>query len=422
MADRADLTEIGVSGIQRVGGIIQDEILPELRYPKRNQIIRQMVANDATIGALLFAIEMLVRQVEWHFDPASEAPEDVAARDFVAECFDDMSQSWADTLSDVLSFLPWGWSYHEVVYKLRQGDSNDPTRRSKYDDGKIGWRKWPIRSQETLYEWLFDDSGGIQAMVQMAPPDYRTRTIPIDRALLFRTKPNRASPEGWSILRNAYRSWRLKTRIENLEGIGIERDLAGLPVAYIPAEYMSPDATAAQKATLAAVQDIVTNIRNDEQAGIVMPMTRDDKGNKNFDLALISSGGARQFNINDTVARYDQRILMSVMADFLMLGAGPTGSLALSSDKTDLFGTAIGAYLDSIAGVVNVHATPRLMRMNGNAAGVPLLRHGDIESEDIEQVADFVSKLMASGAISASPELERALLKMAALPAPAEEA
>jgi hypothetical protein len=34
----------------------------------------------------------------------------------------------------------------------------------------------------------------------------------------------------------------MKTRIENIEGIGIERDLAGLPVAWVPPDYMAPEA------------------------------------------------------------------------------------------------------------------------------------------------------------------------------------
>ena len=70
----------------------------------------------------------------------------------------------------------------------------------------------------------------------MPPPSYNLYTIPIDKALLFRTKSRKDNPEGRSILRNAYRSWYFKRRIQEVEGIGIERDLAGLPVMYAPAD------------------------------------------------------------------------------------------------------------------------------------------------------------------------------------------
>lgn len=416
--------EIGITGIARSAGQIEDETLPELRGVRRAQAIRQMVSNDATIGALLFCIKMLIRQVDWRVDPASEDADAEELAEFVRGClFEDMSCSWADTLSDVISFLPWGWSLHEVVYKRRDGDQRDPSRRSRFTDGRIGWRKWPIRSQETLYRWQFDETGGVQAMEQMAPPDYRVRVIPIDKALLFRTESNRGSPEGYSILRNAYRAWRMKTRIENLEGIGIERDLAGLPVAYLPPEYMDPNATAAQRSTYQAVKDLVTGIRRDEQEGVVMPMAYDGNGKPLFDLKLLSSGGARQFNTNETINRYDVRILMSVMADFLMLGAEKVGSFALSSDKTDLFAAAIGAWLGGIAAVVNQHAIPRLLRLNGlPTALAPKLMHGDIEVPDLSELADYVMKLVGAGALTPTPEIERHLREVASLPALPEDA
>jgi hypothetical protein len=52
--------------------------------------------------------------------------------------------------------------------------------------------------------------------------------------MLFRTKSRKGSPEGKSILRNAYRSWYFKRRIQEIEGIGIERDLAGFPTLTAP--------------------------------------------------------------------------------------------------------------------------------------------------------------------------------------------
>lgn len=33
----------------------------------------------------------------------------------------DMQDTWSDTISEILSFLTYGWSYHEIVYKVRAG-------------------------------------------------------------------------------------------------------------------------------------------------------------------------------------------------------------------------------------------------------------------------------------------------------------
>lgn len=116
-----------------------------------------MSNNDETIGAILFAIEMLVRQASWNVEPGGSTAKDREAAEFVKSCMDDMQQTWIDTISEILSFLTYGWSFHEIVYKRRMGRTKDNRTSSKYDDGLIGWMKLPIRSQETLYQWEYDD-------------------------------------------------------------------------------------------------------------------------------------------------------------------------------------------------------------------------------------------------------------------------
>ncbi len=80
------------------------------------------------------------------------------------------------------------------------------------------------------------------------------------------------SPEGRSILRSAYRSYYFWKRVLEIEGIGIERDLAGMPVMGIPSACFLSDATPEQKATLAAAKDIVTSLHRHELEGAVIPL------------------------------------------------------------------------------------------------------------------------------------------------------
>ncbi|MCA1557533.1 MAG: hypothetical protein LC731_03215, partial [Acidobacteria bacterium] len=386
---------------------------PELAGRRWRKVVREMTSNDPVISAVLFAIEMLVRQVTWDIKAASEKQEDQEAADFLrGALFEDMSQSWADTVAEILSFLPWGWNFTEIVYKRRSGDVADPTRKSRFTDGRIGWRKWATRAQETLEHWDFDDEGGVQAMIQSPPPDYALRTIPIEKALLFRTSTRKGNPEPPGILRSCYRPWYFKSRIENIEGIGIERDLAGLPIAFAPPELFKSNASAADKELLATLQKIVTSIKRDEQEGLVFPLVYDKVSRKPlYDLKLLSSGGRRQFDTDKVIQRYDQRILMTCLADFLLLGSKSVGSFALSSDKTDLFGVALGAWVDSIAAIVNRHAVPRLFRLNGRPTDkLPELTHGDIESPNLVELGDYIQKISGTG-VTLTPEQQQWLLQ-----------
>ena len=341
MPNNYGMRELGRLGQRRWGGAFYEEFLPELRGKRGMEVYREMSDNDDIIGAIIYAIELLIRQVDWDVAPGGSTEADSAAADFVRECMDDMSDTWTDTISEILSFLPYGWSAHEIVYKRRCGISRNPQLNSKYTDGLVAWQKLPIRAQESLYQWEYDENDNLTALVQMPPPNYELITIPADKLLFFRTKSRKGNPEGRSILRNAYRDWYFKRRIQEIEGIGIERDLAGFPTLTAPEGMNIWDTDDPEMNTIRAqANTIVTNIRRDSMEGIVLPF--------GWDLKLLSTGGERQFDTNKIIERYDTRIAMTVLADFVLLGHQDVGSFALSSNKTHMFAMAICSYLDII--------------------------------------------------------------------------
>jgi len=425
MAPRPDLTELGSTGLRRSSGYVYEEFLTQLRGRLGAKTYREMADNDPVIGSFLYAIEKIITRLDWRVDPYTElgstdepAQEDVDTARFVEECINDMSDSFDSTLASILSFIVFGWSWHEIVYKVRQGpDQKDPKKRSKYSDGKVGWRKWPIRAQETWMKWEFDEDGGIQGYTQYDPSGGGMHTIPVDKSLLFRTTTQKNNPEGRSLLRNAYRPWYFKRRIEEIEAIGIERDLAGLPVAMVPPEYLSSDATAEQVGVLNAVKEIVTSIKRNENEGVIFPVIYDESGHKLFELTLLSSGGSRQFDTDKVITRYDQRIAMSVLSDFILLGHDRVGSFALGATKMDLWTMAVDSLCKTIADTINSHAVPRLLRLNGlDTSRCPTLVYSEVAHVDLAEIGDFVSKMTTAGVLVPDPGLEDHLRDLAGLP------
>lgn len=405
--------EIGRIGQKRYGGTFYEEFLRELRGKKGIETYREMAENDDTIGAILFAVEMLIRQASWNVEPGGDTPKDKEAAEFVEQCMHDMQDTWTDTISEILSFLTYGWSFHEIVYKRRMGKTRDQKTRSKYNDGLIGWRKLPIRAQETLYQWEYDDEDNLIAMTQLPPPNYGLITIPMDKAMLFRTKSRKGNSEGRSILRNAYRSWYFKRRIQEYEGIGIERDLAGLPVFTAPEDIAIWDEDDPDMVKLrTGMEAMVQKIRVDELAGIVKP--------HGFEFELLNSGGSKQFDTNAIIQRYDTGMAMTVLADFIFLGHQQVGSFALSSDKTELFSMAIGAYLDIICETFNSQGIPQLIDVNGShfdgITDYPKLAHGDIENADIQKLAAYIKDMTGVGILVPDDGLEDYVREAAGLP------
>lgn len=417
-------TEIGRIGQFRYGSggansIFFEEFLHELRGLKGVHAYTEMADNDATVGAILFAIEMLMRQCEFHVEPGGETEKDKEAAEFVESCMHDMERTWSDTLSEILSFLTYGWSYHEIVYKRRVGKTNSPITNSKHKDGLIGWRKLPIRSQDTLYGWEYQgDSDDLIGMTQAPPPKFEKLTIPIEKALHFRTRSRKDNPEGRSILRTAYRAYYFKKRLEEIEGYGMERDLAGFPVLYAPKDIGIWDDDPEAQATLARAEAIVSSIRRDAREGLVLPGGYDE--GTGWKLELLASGSKRQFDTNAIIDRYDKRIATSVLADFVMMGQQSVGSFALADNKTQIFAMAIGSYLDTICEVFNIQGIPRLIDINGDhfngITAYPKMVHSDIEEPDLQQFATFVKEMVTTGVIVPDEALEDEVRRVGHLP------
>jgi len=379
-----------------------------------------MSDNSAPIGALHFAMEMLIRQVSWTVAPGRDDDEGHDAAKFIFECIHDMEQPWEDTLADILTFIDYGWSLFEQVFKRRDGKS------SKYDDGRIGWQGWQMRGQETLLRWDYEDfhANFPKAFVQLGPPDFVEHTIPMDKCLLFRTTTKRANPEGRSLWRNAYHSWYMAKHLEAIEAIGAERDMAGLPVGYVPSSILDPNAPPQEAQMRQAWFDLVRNVRRDEQEGILIPSDTDDRGNREWDLKLLSTGGTRQFNLGDVIERHEQRMLMTCLGDFIMLGHTNVGTQSLGKTKIELFTTAISAFLSMIAAQINDVAIPRLLKLNGmDIKDPPTLQHGQVERMDLDTLGNYIYQLGQAGFVfDTNPQgaLMNHLMEQAHLPPPPE--
>ena len=411
----APMVEIGGTGLKQFGGIIQEEFHRQLQGDKALEVYTEMINNSPTIGGVLFMIEMHARKVPWHVQPGGETAQDLDAAQFIEECRQDMSMSWEDTLSEILTMIAYGWSYHECVYKLRTGgDPLTPGTFSRYTDGKIGWRKLPIRAQVTRWKWEIEPNGGIQGMWQLPRTGKQPVFIPIQKALLFRPRVHKNSPEGRSALRTAYKSYYYHSRIQEIEAIGIERDLEGFPMAKIPAKEIQGNTAVYQAWKLA-----MRNIRRNEQESLIIPSDVDSETNlPYYSVELLTSGSRRQFDINTTLERLDRRMALTLLADFLFLGQTGVGSHAQTRTRASLFATALDAWLDQIADVFNRHAIPRLLALNGMAVDAPpYLEHEPTETPDPNLLADAISKLTAAGMpIFPDPKLENTVRNFMGLP------
>lgn len=395
--------ELGYTGLKVSGGQVVEDFLPQLRTLSQRVRAFEEMRNDPTVGAVLFAIEQFVRGAQWSVEAAGDSDQEKRDADFLRENMTGMSHTWPDFVNEALTMLPFGFAVSEICY----------TRAS---DGTIRWKKLPFRAQETIAEWIIDKEGGIQGIMQN--PDWSRGQsgyimIPISKLLLFRTTANKNSPEGRSVLRSAWRPYYYKKRIEVIEAIGIERNLAGYPTLWVPDELFLDNNESRKMLQLA--QEIVTRIRKDENMGAVMPKSWKDAGG----LDLLSADSSQTMDTERVIQRYDARIAMSVLSDIILMGHENAGSYALAEVKRSLLGQAMMTWLDIIEEVMNRYAVPRLFALNGRDVPrkqLPRFVHGPVVNVDPKTLADIIFRLAGVDALRTDPELRKFLRKFLGLP------
>ena len=416
---------LGVAGDNTHNGMIRaDEFLAELRGSKAIRKYREMRDNDATIGAVMYSVEQILRDVELTVKPVDDSPAAQVEADFVTSILDDMDHTLDDHVAEALSYLSYGFGWFEVIYKRRVGPTERSDKKhSKYTDGRLGVKKIAARAPWTINKFdVNQKTGDVLGIEQEVGFMNGKNYIPVNKSIYYRTTSLNGDPSGRSILRNAYTSYEYLNNLQAIEAIAVERELAGIPVARIPAEYLSGDASIAQSGFVNNLQQILRDVKFNEQGYIILPSdTYPDKdgapsSTRLVDIELMASNGKRNIDINPIVSRYQHDIARSVLSEFLLLGTSG-GSYALSKSKTDLFLRALESYIQAIVDVLNKQLVERLWQLNGlNYDLMPTIEAGDVAPHDLREIASFLRNLNGAGIdVSSHPEVIKDLMDIADL-------
>lgn len=411
--DRPPLIDAGVSGLKQTGGFLLEEFHPRLRGRLADRIYAEMEQNNASVGAALWAMETLIRQVSWEVKPQKGQEDELESKnlaDWYEGARKDTQTRWQDMVSEIMSFTTYGWVLLEELYKIRRGpDQSEPRLHSKFDDGLWGWRDFSIRSQDSRWRWEFrEEDGQVLGMHQQVQTEAKMRFIPIEKALLFRIRSRHNNPEGRSLLRHAYRPYYMLKRGEEIEGIGMERNVAGLPVFEVPWQILHPDADPAEVGLRNLAKEVVQKVRIDAAAGLVLPGSKDKNGrDTGFQFKLLSTSGKADAGTDPILKRYRGDIMIALLAEFLLLGQTETGTRNVAGEQTNVLFMSLESMLQTVADVFTDCAFPRIGRLNRfPMRSLPILSFGQIGKSDFLQFSQAMSNLANSGILTLDNKLE----------------
>ena len=416
--ERFRMGELGSLGIRHFGGVTQDELKAELNWPRSINTFRDMSYHSA-VNAPLTLFENIISKATWTYKPPADATEEEKNQaKIINQMMQDMEQPWSEFIRDVLSSNVFGFSVHEKVFRKRYKANG-----SLYDDGIIGWKKLPIRVQESISKFIFSEDGneiiGVQQNLSAINDIYNRFSsrgnlinIPRSKFLLFRTGKHRGDPFGKSPLRDAYLAWRFLTALEELEATGVAKDLNGLPVLYLPAQYLATDAPPEVQAIRLYYENVMRNLQMNEQSAVILPQVIDPESRTPmFKLDLLSVDGKKNFDISKIKEYYKNLIFTSLFADVLQMGQSSTGSFALGSIKNSLSGAYAERLIANIAEVLQNDLIKQTYILNGwNESRIGKFDFDGIEPADLDTFSSAIMRMGASGYVPKTLEVINAVL------------
>ncbi len=402
------------SGLNVIAGQIMEDASTDLRWPQAMQTYKEM-SRDATISPALNLVEMAIRQVPWRVKvPAGMEATLKEEAEFLRQVMHDMDHTWSEFIARAATHNRFGFAAVEKVYRYRKRESG-----SKFNDNKIGLKALPLIAQDSIRSWTFSADGrqvtGLVQDIKKPKSEDGGWTysftnekvkIPRKKYLLFRNNPIKDSPEGESPLKDCYTAWRFKRALEELESVGISTDLRGMKVLYIPPRYLDPQGSEEDKAVFEHYQKGLTLLHKNEQTAMILPMVRDEKGNKLFELELVSVSGQRGYDTNQVIDRYKREVVTTLLAAHLILGQSGGGSYSLAESMTGITDMVIRTRLQEIADQLNHDLIPQLFALNGwDITNTPYFEFGEIQKESLENIGKYVQRISAVGLMPKTPEV-----------------
>lgn len=384
----------------------------ELRFPYSSAVFAKMGREDAQVTSILRAITLPIRRATWRIDPNGAQPEIVShvAEDLRMQVLGEDSNeplaprngrvSWEKHLEQALRALQFGHMFFEQVYEPG-------------DDGREHLVKLAPRWPGTITKINVALDGGLESIEQETTAS-KTVTIenpeiPVDRLVAYAYDDIGGQWTGTSVLRAAYKHWKIRDDLMRLELTTLDRNGMGVPT------YTGSDIADDPVADLEAGEKIATGLRHGDASGAAIPA-----GSK---LEIKGTSG-QLVSPREAIHYHDSMMAKAVLAHFLNL-EGKGGSYALAETQSDLFVQSLQTTAEWVADVATQHIVEDLVKIAfpDHDGLMPRIMFDPIASKK-ELAAGDLAQLVNAKIILPDKDLEEDVRRRYSLPGkrPIEEA
>jgi hypothetical protein len=305
----------GQSGTLIMGGrLLSEEYNNRLKGKQGLKMFDIMRKSEESVRAALQMVKLPLLGQQNTFEAVDDSDKAKFRADFLEREFFKRNVDFHKMKREALTFADFGHSVAEFTLEVTEFQ------------GKKMWgiKSIEFRKQTSIEKWEQQDGTPGITQLLAVPIDGKTfASIPRSNLTVWTNDQEGDNYAGVSLLRYAFKSWDMADKLALVHAIGLEKMAIPTPVLGVPVGAQPDDIDE-------AIQSIM-EYRSNEKAYIKKPAGWD------LDAFDLSSQSIDQ--LLPALQHYEQKILLSVLGQFLMLGAtsGGSGSRAVSQDHSELF-------------------------------------------------------------------------------------
>ena len=370
------------------------------------------MAKSSVVASVLSAVNTIAGQADFYLDSYDQSDTHLNRKKFVEQClFYDMKTSFNQVVKDFLTATQYGFSILEKVFRERRY-----TEGSLYDDGKIGIKYLPLRSQKSIEDFKYDDMNReLECVLQristknLLKPEEAFKKLPADRIMLFKVNSSSNYPYGRSPLADAYMSWRVLEELRGIETVSANRNLNGIPHLSCPSEIMDESSDDPEdKARVFKLKQQMSRVSSGEQTYVITPSDRYDQtegASAQYDFKVVTGSSSHLTALGSIISRYKNEVFQAMCADILTIDDGQSASSSLTTNKQTMFNMFVEARLREFIEVINSDLIPDLFARNGwDITKTPKLKYDRVEKLTVAEMAKAIQQLSATSTIPITPE------------------
>lgn len=418
---------VGTAGAVVFNGYVSDGEKSSVLVGKQKYITySEMLANISIVAAGTRYFLNLIAKASLKVVPANDSPEALEFAEKTEKIIADMNTSMARMVRRAAMFRFYGFSLQEWTAVAR-------------DDGMIGIKDVAPRPQSTIEQWDLDEkSEEVLGVTQRSPNTSETFYLPRGKLIYLVDDTINDSPEGLGLFRHIYKASTELEKLEELEGIGYETDLRGIPVGYAPQTRLHQMVKAGTideefaKGLIQGVKDFIKERNRTPSTGLLLdsePFRSRDEGStpssvRQWMVELLKSGSSNQAEVNKAINRKTHEIARVLNMEGLLLGGGERGSFALSKDKSNNLFLIVDSTAEEIGDAYTNDLIKPLWALNAwPEEHRPTLEPEPIRFQDVEQITSALGDMAKAGApLAPNDPANNAVRDLLSLPhAPDEE-